>query len=264
MIKLCALASGSSGNAIFIQAGGANLLIDCGVSGSAAEAALQSVGHSAAELDAVLITHEHIDHIKGAGVISRRYDVPVYANRETWLAIGNQMGSVRHGNIKEIKSGRAFSVKDAEITAFNTPHDAARSLGFRVESGGRAAAVATDIGCLTQEVFDGIKGVDLLLFEANHDVDMLLRNPSYPPSLKRRITGNRGHLSNADCARACVWLLESGVKNILLGHLSRENNTPSAAFETVAASLSAAGARIGRDIFVNVAQKQCAGEILWA
>ncbi|MBR5536211.1 MAG: MBL fold metallo-hydrolase [Clostridia bacterium] len=254
MVELCSLFSGSSGNASFVKAGNTNILVDCGESGAHMEEALKKIGVAPDALDCIFITHEHTDHIKGAGILSRRYNLPIYATVGTWQSMISKIGKVASDNIRYIKGGVPFGAFDAIVTPFETPHDSCESVGFTIEHNGRKASVATDIGVMNKTVYENIKHSDIVLLESNHDVDMLLKGP-YSPELKRRVRSSLGHLSNDDCALTCAHLLEQGVKHILLGHLSLDNNTPSVAYNATEEALVMKGARIGHDITLEVASR---------
>lgn len=254
MVELCSLFSGSSGNASLIKAGHTNILVDCGGSGSQLEAALQQAGMDPASISLILITHEHIDHIKGAGVMSRRYNLPIYATRGTWEGMIAKLGKINCDNIHYIQGGIPFGVKDTVITPFATPHDSRESVGFTVEHGGKRASIATDIGVMNMTVYNNIKKSDTVLLESNHDVEMLMNGP-YSYDLKMRIRSSVGHLSNTDSARTCAHLLEDGVRHIILGHLSQDNNIPKKAYEEAEAAMVQRGAKIGSDITLEVAPR---------
>lgn len=265
MLKLCTLSSGSSGNAVFAEADGTKILIDCGITGKAATDRLCSIGIDPSEVDAILVTHEHIDHIRGVGVISRRFGIPIYASVGTWNGMIDQIGSVPHDNIHYIAADVPFSIDNAVIFPFATSHDANESLGFTVSDGKKCLSLATDLGVADKYIYDNIRGSELLVLEANHDEQMLLNGP-YPPRLKQRIFSDRGHLSNKICGALCGRLLsEDGCeKKILLGHLSQENNSPDVAFETVRRSIEYAGGKVGGDMFVSVAGRSGPSDILEA
>ncbi|MCD8049125.1 MAG: MBL fold metallo-hydrolase [Clostridia bacterium] len=254
MVELCSLFSGSSGNAALVRAGCANILIDCGSSGSQIEAALRAVGCDPSELSFIFVTHEHIDHIKGVGVMSRRYDLPVYATRGTWQNMISKIGAIKESNIFYIQGGVPFAAKDAVVTPFSTPHDARESVGFTIEHNNSRASVATDLGVMNKTVYESIKHSDTVLLESNHDVEMLMNGP-YSYDLKMRIRSSVGHLSNVDSARTCAHLLQEGVKHILLGHLSHDNNLPDKAYDESASALTAQGAHVGSDVTLEVAPR---------
>ena len=194
MIKFCSLYSGSSGNAIFLSTDKVKILIDAGLSGKKIEKALVSIDENPSDLSAILVTHEHSDHIKGIGVLSRRYNVPLYANELTWSSMGDSIGNISMENIKYFETGEIFEICDLSIEPFPIPHDAGEPVGFNFYLGRRKITVATDIGHVDMELTGYMEGSDLLLLEANHDTEMLKVGP-YPQWLKMRILGERGHLS---------------------------------------------------------------------
>ncbi len=254
MVELCSLFSGSSGNSTFIKAGNTNILVDCGESGSRIEESLYRIGVDPSSLHCIFITHEHTDHIKGAGILSRRYNLPIYATYGTWQKMITKIGKVNCDLVRYIQGGVPFGAFDAVVTPFSTPHDSMESVGFTIDYNGKKVSVATDIGVMNKTVYDNIKNSDIVLLESNHDVDMLLHGP-YSPELKRRVRSSVGHLSNDDCALTCAHLLENGVKHILLGHLSLDNNTPTVAYATTEESLVMKGAKVGRDVTLEVASR---------
>lgn len=247
---LLSLVSGSSGNASIIQTGGTTILVDCGISGKRLTALLDSVGISCSSIDALLITHEHIDHTTGAGVISRRYDLPIYATEKTHQSMN--IGLIKDENRKIISHDSDFEIGGIGIHAFSISHDAADPVGYCFYADGKKYSIATDTGVMTDNVFNAISGSDYVMLEANHDVDMLMYG-EYPYELKKRILGERGHLSNDSAAETAIRLLESNTHNIMLSHLSDKNNLPEVAFTTVSEALKSHGAALGSDINLKVA-----------
>lgn len=231
-IQYAPLFSGSSGNCAFLRAGELRLLIDAGLPMCSMEKALRSIGECAGDIDALLVTHEHTDHIRGLGPLCRRYALPVYANAPTWSAMRDSLGKLPPGCVRVFESGRPFFLKDVSVHPFCVPHDAAQAVGFRLDCPGGSVAHATDVGYVDDRLIDLLSGCALVMLEANHDEDMLRAGP-YPYPLKRRILSDRGHLSNEAAGRALVRLFGRGVKNAILGHLSQENNYAPLALETV-------------------------------
>ena len=246
------LVSGSSGNAALISHGGTTLLADCGMSGKRLEEALSQLDMSCRDIDALLLTHEHTDHTTGAGVISRRYDLPVFATAGTHK--NADIGKIAEKNIRLITPGRDFEIGNIGVRAFRVSHDAAEPVGFNFFLGAKKISIATDSGEITEEIYECISGSEEIILESNHDPDLLMVG-SYPLELKRRILGKRGHLSNTEAAKTCVRLLRDGTKKILLGHLSLENNTPDIAYRTAENEISQCGAKIGRDVYLSVAKR---------
>lgn len=252
-MKLCPLCSGSSGNATYIEAGNARLLIDAGLSCKRITELLERVGVDAQTLSAILITHEHIDHVRGVNILSKKYDIPVYANADTWSVLKAPLRDVAAKNVCVFESDRDFYLAGARILPFSVPHDAVHCVGFTVSAQGHKVGVCTDLGHVDARILSILSGCDLLLFEANHDVDMLMAG-SYPYLLKKRILSGNGHMNNDDCGRALVKLHETGVKNVILGHLSQENNYPALAMIAVRSVLEEAG--VANDMQIAVAARE--------
>lgn len=253
-MMLCPLFSGSSGNAIYVGTQKTGLLIDAGLSGRVIEQALCAQGISPSGLHGILITHEHIDHIKGAGVLSRRHNIPIYANEKTWLAMQDKIGPVTLRNQCVFDSAADFYVRDIDVIPFPLSHDAKDPVGFCLVSGGKKIGIATDLGYVSAPTLDAVSGCDALLLEANHDPDMLLHG-RYSYELKRRIRGRRGHLSNEEAAQALIRLHERGLRRAYLGHMSAENNMVDLLWQTVRSVLSEAGVAVGKDIELSIAHR---------
>jgi phosphoribosyl 1,2-cyclic phosphodiesterase len=252
MVSFLSLISGSSGNAIYLSDGRTKLLVDCGMSGKKLKEALERIDVSPEDLDALLLTHEHIDHVKGAGVVARRYHLPVYATEGTHL--GMDAGKIKDEQIKIIPKNISFEIGTIGVNAFSIPHDAADPVGYNFFAENKKLSIATDIGDMTDEIEQSILGSEMVLLESNHDLQMLQMG-SYPFYLKQRILSDHGHLCNDAAAETAVKLLKSGTKHILLGHLSRENNRPDIAYKVTENLLSSVGAAIGSDITLNVASR---------
>ncbi|MGN0779910.1 MAG: MBL fold metallo-hydrolase [Aristaeellaceae bacterium] len=257
----CPLYSGSSGNALFVQYGGTRLLIDAGKNGKTLTGALQLIGVDPATLDGILITHEHSDHIAGAGVMCRRYHIPVYATKDTWLAMEGKVGDIPPGMRRVFDKRQDFYLKDIGVVPFAIPHDAADPVGYRLWGGQVSIATATDLGYFAKSVRQAVGGSSLVLLESNHDPDMLMRNPHYSAYLKQRILGCYGHLSNESCAQAMLELMDTGVHHIILGHLSGENNTPELALSVAESRAEEAGIRLGKELFIDLAWRDRVGGI---
>ena len=233
-MKFCPIASGSSGNCIYAGSDSHSVLIDAGISGKRIEAGLHGIDRDAKDIDALLLTHEHSDHIKGIGILARRYGIPIYATQGTADAIRQMttVGKIPDGLMHVVKPDVPFTIGDLTIKAFSVSHDAAEPVGYRIECGGKSAAVATDMGEYTDYTVEHLQKLDVLLIESNHDLHMLQAG-RYPYYLKRRIMGEKGHLSNDDCGHLLCRLLHDDVRHVYLGHLSHENNYEALAFETV-------------------------------
>lgn len=233
-MRFCTIASGSSGNCTYVGTDNTHILVDAGISGKRIEAGLKELDLSGRDLDAILVTHEHSDHISGLGVMARKYGVPVYTTGGTADAIlrSGVSGRLPEGVIHEFTEDEYFSIGDLNIKAFTIPHDAAQPVGFRIESASSSVGIATDLGKYTEYIVDNLTGLDALLLEANHDVNMLLVG-KYPYLLKQRILGDRGHLSNENAGRLLCKVLHDDLKAVFLGHLSKENNYEALAYQTV-------------------------------
>jgi len=257
-MRLVTFASGSSGNCALVQEGDTCLLIDAGISARRICAALARRKLTPGDLSGILVTHEHTDHIGGLRVLLNRCAAPVYAPRTVgWHLRG--LVPEAEDRLTVINKNETFFAADIAVTAFSTSHDTDESVGYVLEGEGRLG-FCTDTGCVTEEMLSALRGCTAALIEANHDVDML-RFGRYPFRLKRRILSERGHLSNADGAALARELCRSGAASIVLGHLSRENNTPRLARDTVRAALDAAGFA-DRELFVAPADEDLEVEIM--
>ncbi len=238
-MDFCSIASGSSGNCIFLGTDHASILIDAGISGKRVTEGLRRLERKPDEVDAILITHEHADHISGLGVLARRYGIPVYATPGTIREIKKtaSLGKIDASLFHEIHADEPFSICGAQIQPFTVSHDAAEPVAYRICCGEKSAAVATDLGYYDEYTVEHLKGLDAVLVESNHDVGML-QTGSYPYYLKQRILGSRGHLSNENAGRLLGEILHDGLKAVMLGHLSRENNYEALAFSTVCAEIT--------------------------
>lgn len=232
MIKFCSLVSGSAGNSYAFSDGTQRFLVDAGLSGKQIEKRLADIQIDPASLSGILISHEHIDHIKGAGILSRRYDLPIFANKGTWHAMEAKIGKIAEKNRKTFRTNEVFSMGRLKIKPYKTSHDAAESVGFTVSGQQEKISIATDIGCMTPEILQEIKDSDLVVLEANHDVEVL-KSGRYPYALKRRILSDEGHLSNEAAGDCICYLAENNVENFILAHLSEENNFPELALSTI-------------------------------
>ena len=237
MTTVHTLASGSSGNALLLSWAGGHVLVDAGISCRRIRQGLQSLGLDLRDLDAVCLTHGHSDHVSGLQTLLKHTDCPIYATAPAGRDLLRRM-ALPEGRLEEASA--SFRIKDCSVRAFPTSHDAPGSCGYRFDGPDGAVGVLTDSGCVTAAAASVLPGVQLAVLEANHDVETLMSGP-YPYYLKRRILGERGHLSNEDAAHFAVILAENGAEDLILAHLSRENNTPAMALHAVEAALSAAG-----------------------
>jgi len=233
-MRLVSIASGSSGNCIYVGSDHTHILVDAGISNKRIEQGLNEIGVKGSELDAIVITHEHSDHIKGLGVLARKHGLPIYSTRETLeeISVAKGLGELPEGLFHEVLPDVQLSIGDLELTSFSIDHDAANPVAYRIRHGRHSVAVATDMGHYDQYIIDHLQGLDALLLESNHDVNMLETGP-YPYYLKRRILSDHGHLSNENAGRLLSQVLHDHLKKILLGHLSKENNYEALAYETV-------------------------------
>ncbi len=233
-MELCSIASGSSGNCICVGSDDCHLLIDAGISGRRIEEGLHQLDLKCEELKGILVTHEHIDHIAGLGVLARRYGLPIYATAGTADAIlrTKSLGKVDETLFRVVEPDVDFVVGDLTVEPIAISHDAAEPVAYRIRHGEKSAAVITDLGTYDDGLVAKLQDLDVLLLEANHDVNMLQVGP-YPYPLKQRILGDRGHLSNERSGHLLGKVLHDGFKAAVLGHLSKENNYAKLAYETV-------------------------------
>ena len=234
MLQVSILASGSKGNSVYVELDGVRLLVDAGISAARITKGLGARGIEPQSIDAVLVTHEHIDHVRGLKTLAKQYHLPILATRGTLAGIDG--GAAFEDDMRSISD--AFMIGNVTVQPFATSHDAAEPCGFRIE-GSHCCTVATDLGVVTDTVQDAMEGADVLVLEANHDAD-LLRQGSYPWPLKRRILSNRGHLANGDAAWA-LTRMKKHPRKVYLAHLSEENNRPALARDTVHDILASCG-----------------------
>lgn len=233
-MRMMSIASGSSGNCTYIGTDNTHILIDAGVSRKRILEGLNKLDLKAEDIDAVMITHEHDDHIKGIGVLERYCEIPLYSTQGVldYVAKSKSLGAIPDGVYNTFEAGSTFRIKDLEIKSVPISHDAIDPVAYVVSDGERRAGVVTDLGYYTDEITEAFSDMDVLLAEANHDINMLLTGP-YPYPLKQRILGERGHLSNETCGRMLNDILGNRTRKVILGHLSHENNFPELAYETV-------------------------------
>ena len=234
MFNFCSLYSGSSGNCLFVETDNTKILIDAGVSQRKIVDALASFNVDLSEIDAILVTHEHSDHIKNLGVISQKYDIPVYINSKTLNSIPSQKEKISEENRKLFTSNKTFSVNELDIFPFSIPHDAIDPCGFNIFYKGKKITIATDIGHIEKKMLNNFKDSDFILLEANYDPD-ILKYSRYPYVLKQRILSPVGHLSNTTAGKTLAEIVSKSpnCKKAMLGHLSKENNFPELALKTV-------------------------------
>jgi len=233
-MNFVSIASGSSGNCIYVGTDNTHVIVDAGISGKRIETGLNSIGIKADELSGIMITHEHADHIQGLGVMARRYGIPIYATKGTIEGIfeSKSIGDIPKELFVEINADKQFCINDLSINPVSISHDAKEPVAYRINNGNRSVGVCTDLGVFNDYIVDSFRGVNSILIEANHDVNML-QVGRYPYQLKRRILSDKGHLSNENSGRLLCRLLHDDLSTIMLGHLSEENNLAELAYETV-------------------------------
>lgn len=261
MVRFCSLFSGSSGNCIFVSDEKTKILIDVGLSGVRIVEALNSVGENPSEISAILITHEHSDHTKGVGILSRKFNIPIYANNGTWEGMRRDLGKIKAENVKLFETEKDFMIGDIGIRPFEIPHDAAEPVGYSFHIKGKKVTSATDIGHMNKTLLGELMGSDILLLESNHDVEMLKVGP-YPYYLKQRILSNHGHLCNEMAGKVVSYLAEQGTRRFVLGHLSKENNFPELAYQTSLNALIEKGIEVGREVSLEVAARDHVGSMI--
>ncbi len=258
-MEICTLASGSSGNCTLVRCGGTQVLIDAGISARRITAGLRTLELSPGDLDAILVTHAHTDHIAGLKTLTKGRDIPVYATAQAGAEVLERVPTLEP-LLRPLKAGTGIEIGALWCQSFATPHDAGGSVGYSLSGDGCRMAVCTDLGHLTPEVEAGVYGSDLILAETNHDEDWVRTGP-YPYYLKQRILGDYGHLSNELGAELIRRAVERGARTVLLGHLSAENNTPARARAVTVRRLQAAGIDPERDIQLEVAPRDGCGTL---
>ena len=238
-MKFASIASGSSGNCIYIGTGLTGLLVDTGVSCKKIEDGLNGFGVKPEDISGVLITHEHIDHISGIGAFTKKYRVPIYTTIETFAALkkNNAGKSIPIELMMNIEGDASFSIGDIGVEVTEISHDAAHPVCYRLTDGNSVISMATDLGCYDDNIIKHMSESDVIYIESNYDPEMLMVG-TYPYYLKQRIDGERGHLSNEDSAELVSKVLHEGLKKIVLAHLSKDNNFPELAFQTHKNSLA--------------------------
>lgn len=256
MFRLCPIASGSSGNCTYIEADDKRFLVDVGISGKKVIAGLEAIDVDPASINGILITHEHSDHIKGIGIYSRKYHVPIYATQKVWdkLLGDNMIGAVKEENIRVIEKEVCLDIEGLKIMPYGIYHDAVDPVGYTFEYNGKKIVLATDIGTVDERILSFLRGADGILLEFNHDIRMLEAG-TYPFPLKRRILSDMGHLNNDAAAQALVDIYHPDLKWAVLGHLSKDNNVPDLAYLTAKQALEEKQIKVGEDIEVYVAKR---------
>lgn len=260
MLNFCSLYSGSSGNSLFVQSDNTKILVDCGVSSKKIEEALNSIEVDASSIDAILVTHEHSDHVKGLATFSSKFDVPVFSTAETFDNMEKITSKISNNNVNYFKADEKFCIGDLEILPFSIPHDAANPCGFNIFNNNKKLSIATDIGHMNSKILSHLEGSSFLLLESNYDTEVL-KCCSYPFYLKSRISGPTGHLSNDMAGKTITYLLKNGLKTAMLGHLSKESNLPELAYTTTVSEILSNG--IDENSFnISVASRDLPGKLI--
>ena len=252
MLKYCSIGSGSSGNCHYVGYKDTNILVDAGLSGKRITTGLNDIEVDIDKVKGIFITHEHSDHIKGAGIISRKFDIPIFANIKTWCSMKDKIGDIKDSNMKVFENDKTYSLGDLIIRPFSIPHDSEDAVGYNFYAGTNdKISIDTDIGKITDNIRKHLYKSRLVVLESNYDPNMLMMG-SYPYALKRRVMSEEGHLSNEDAAKFCIELVKEGTERILLAHLSKENNFPELAYETSKGILAQNNIIVGQDIKLDV------------
>lgn len=251
-VEFSTLVSGSSGNSTFVGTKHTRILVDAGISGKLIQQGLAGLQLTGDQIDGIFITHEHQDHIKGAGIFSRRFDVPIYATCDTWEVMEGTLGKIAQGNKRFVYPGENCVVNDICIMPFAIPHDAADPVGYSILAEKKKITIATDIGHSNEMLLEQITDSTILLLEANHDENMV-RQGGYPWALKQRILSDHGHLSNSVAGELLAAAMTGKMEHVFLGHLSQENNLPSLAFRTVSEILERNKIKVGSHIKMEMA-----------
>ena len=252
MARFCPLASGSEGNSTYISFGSISILVDAGIPYKSICEGVTRSGGDISKISAVAITHSHTDHIYGLKTLLKKTGAPLYATRDTVEDLIRKNVLPENTEFFDIDA-LSVNIGDIEINRFKTSHDAEGSCGYKIISPNGSCAVCTDLGIVTGEVRQALSGCDIVLFEANHDIDMLRRGP-YPAQLKIRILSDLGHLSNISSSAEIPFLLKNGTKQIILGHISRKNNTPDLALYSAISSAHTIGAKKDVDYLISAAK----------
>ncbi|TGE33985.1 MBL fold metallo-hydrolase [Desulfosporosinus sp. Sb-LF] len=265
-MHLTTLASGSSGNAILVGENNRHLLVDCGISGKSLLHNLSQVNIPDSEIEGIVVTHEHVDHIRGVGILARKLKIPIYATTGLWEAMGSSLGKLAENQRIEVQS--SFSCAGLNVVLYPTSHDSRESYGLKVSrprlknKGDLAVGIATDSGVITQEMHRHLKGCDALVVEANYDEERLKWGP-YPAYLKKRISGRYGHLENKQLAEGLSEWITENTQRVILAHLSEENNTPEIALSTVMRILQELNSsKKCPDVLVQVAPRYTPHELI--
>ena len=248
------------GNCLYVESENTKLLIDAGVSLKKIEKGLETLNISPSSLDGILVTHEHSDHIQSLGNLSKKFNLPVYANSETFDNMSKQTDKISAENIKKFKVSEKFEIKDLEINPFSIPHDAANPCGFNISNNSDKISIATDIGHMTNDILKQLEDSKFILLESNYDTEVL-KYSKYPYLLKQRIAGPNGHLSNEVASKVINYLLQGNLKTAMLGHLSKESNFPELAYQTVVDELIHSGTDVSK-LNLSIASRDKVGKLI--
>ncbi|MBK0348632.1 MBL fold metallo-hydrolase [Aerococcaceae bacterium zg-ZJ1578] len=261
-LRFSVLASGSSGNCTYVETDKQRVLIDAGLSGKKIQSLMEQINRDLTQVDALFVTHEHKDHILGVGVLARKYNLPVYANRMTWLAMENHIGAIPMENRRYIEPDQLLTLGDLDILSYNVSHDAAQPQFYAFQKGDKQFVMLTDTGYVSDRLRSQLKNATAYLIESNHEVEML-RYGQYPWSLKQRILGDKGHLSNEAGALAMVDMIGNQTKQIYLGHLSQDNNTKELAMSTMHSTLTAREMGVGEAFHLHMTDPSVATPMMY-
>lgn len=259
-MRICVLASGSKGNSTYIETEKSKILIDAGITKSDLERRLSLINVNPSDIDAILITHEHSDHIKGVGQFAKKFGCKIYAHNLSWDALSTKIGDIPLAQQVEF-NGKDFNIRDMTIHTFDLDHDSNHCVGFSVIEGNKKFTTATDLGHTTPEIVKNLATSDFVVLESNHDIQTLKNNPNYPQILKTRILSRHGHLSNEETAQTIVKLLGNTTRGVVLAHLSEQNNSPDMAIRTIRKTLFENKVTPQDEIYIDVAKQDYVGHI---
>lgn len=253
-MRILTLSSGSSGNCIYIESDKSKILVDCGLTGKLALDLMKISNINPKELNGIFVTHEHIDHVKGVGVLSRKFDIPVFANEKTWLAMQKKIGKIDLKNINVFKSNTFFSFRDLDIHNLSTYHDADDPVFYIFYQKNQKISILTDTGTFSSNMIDAIRDSDILLLESNYDLEMLENGP-YTYDLKQRIKSDHGHLSNTMAIEVISNIVNGKGEHLILGHLSKNNNTQEIVRDNIEKFFFSKNLEIDKDIKFSIAKE---------
>lgn len=260
MFNFCSLYSGSSGNSLLVETENTKILVDVGVSSKKIENALSNLDINPSSINGILITHEHSDHVQGLGTFAKKYDLPIFANQKTLDSMPKQIEKISQNNIKKFIIEEKFEIGDMQIKPFSIPHDAANPCGFSIFKDNKKISIATDIGHMTNGILKNLEDSIFVLLESNYDPEVL-KFSRYPYQLKSRISGPNGHLSNELAGKTINHLLNSGLQQAILGHLSKESNFPELAYKTVLDEIISSNNYSESNFKLSVASRDIPGNI---